>query len=40
MYEQILARYKKGYITDDQLDRYVALKVITPEQADKIRLSK
>ena len=28
MYEEIKARYEKGYIRDDQLDRYVELDVI------------
>lgn len=36
MYEQIKARYEKGYVTDDQLDRYVALGAITKEQAEEI----
>lgn len=37
MYEQIKTRYEKGYITDSQLDRYVALAVITAEQAEQIK---
>ncbi len=37
MFEIIRARYEKGYITSSQLDRYVALGVITSEQADEIR---
>lgn len=37
MYEQVKERYDKGYITDDQLDRYVALGVITAEQAAQIK---
>lgn len=37
MYEQIKTRYEKGYITDSQLDRYVALEVITAEQAEQIK---
>ena len=37
MYEQIKARYDKGYVTDAQLDRYVTLGVITSEQAAQIR---
>ncbi|MCU6788903.1 XkdX family protein, partial [Agathobaculum ammoniilyticum] len=34
MYENIKERYLKGYIRDDQLDRYVKLDVITEEQAE------
>ena len=37
MYEDILDRYRKGYITDDQLAEYVRLKVITAEQQQTIR---
>ena len=37
MYDEIKARYDKGYVTDDQLDRYVTLGVITDEQATQIR---
>lgn len=37
MYEDIKTRYEKGYIRDDQLDRYVALGVITDEQAEEIK---
>lgn len=37
MYEKIKERYDKNYIRDDQLDRYVALGVITQAQADEIR---
>lgn len=37
MYDEIKARYDKGYVTDDQLDRYVTLGVITSEQAAQIR---
>lgn len=37
MYEQIKERYDKGYVTDDQLDRYVTLGVITDDQAGQIR---
>lgn len=36
MYEDILDRYRKGYITDDQLAEYARLKVITKEQQDAI----
>ena len=32
MYNDILDRYRKGYVTDTQLAQYVALNVITPEQ--------
>ena len=37
MYEQIKTRYEKGYVTDEQLSRYVALEVITAEQAEAIK---
>ena len=37
MYEQIKERYEKGYITDEQLARYVTLGVITDEQAEEIK---
>lgn len=40
MYERIKDRYAKYYITKAQLDRYVALGVITKEQADEIRESR
>lgn len=30
-------RYDKGYVTDDQLDRYVALGVLTETQAEEIK---
>lgn len=33
-YERIAERYGKGFVTDEQLLRYVALGVITAEQAD------
>lgn len=36
MYEQIKERFYKGYITGSQLERYVALNVITQEQFDNI----
>lgn len=36
MYNDILDRYRKGYITDYQLAEYVRLKVITKEQQDTI----
>lgn len=34
---EIKARYEAGYITNDQLDRYVALGAITAEQAAELR---
>lgn len=37
MFEQIKERYNKGYITEEQLDRYVSLNIITEEQASEIR---
>lgn len=37
MYEKIKERYLKYYITDEQLDRYIALNCITTEQALTIR---
>lgn len=40
MFERIKARYVKNYVTDEQLDRYVALGVISEEQAEEIRASK
>ena len=40
MYERLLERYLKGYITDAQLNRYVALKQITEEEAEMIRMEK
>ena len=40
MYERIKTRYLKNYVTDAQLDRYVALGVITQLQAEEIRASK
>lgn len=36
-FEQIKDRYIKGFITDQQLQKYVDLEVITQEQADEIR---
>ena len=36
MFKKIKERYEKHYIRDDQLARYVELKVITQEQADEI----
>lgn len=40
MYEHVLQRYQKGYVREDQLERYVALGVLTREQAQTIRASK
>ena len=40
MYENIKARYEKGYIRDDQLARYVALGVITRVQADGLQAAR
>ncbi len=40
MYETIKERYQKGYVTDDQLLRYLQLKVITEEQYNDILASK
>lgn len=40
MYEEIRERYRKGYIRDDQLDRYVALNVITEAQAAELKMEK
>lgn len=37
MFESIKARYEKGWIRPDQLERYVALGVITAEQAAGIK---
>lgn len=36
MYEDILDRYRKRYITDDQLAEYVRLNIITAEQQQTI----
>lgn len=36
MFEKIRERYNKRYIRIDQLKRYVALSVITPEQYEEI----
>lgn len=40
MVEKLKERYLKHYIRDDQLDRYVALGVITQEQAEEIKMVK
>ncbi len=37
MYEKLKDRYLKYYITDAQLARYVALGVLTGEQAEELR---
>lgn len=39
-YDKISERYLKNYIRDDQLDRFVALGVITAAQAEEIRNTK
>ena len=36
-FEQLKDRYSKGFITGQQLQKYVDLAVITQEQADEIR---
>lgn len=36
MFENIKARYERGWIRDDQLQRYVSLGVITQAHADEI----
>ena len=36
MFESIKTRYERGWIRDDQLQRYVDLGVITQAQADEI----
>lgn len=36
MYKDILERYRNGYITDEQLERYVKLNIITAEQQQTI----
>lgn len=35
-YEKIKRRYDKGYVTIDQLRRYVELGAITPEEFEEI----
>ena len=40
MYDKIKERYKKYYVTENQLDRYVTLGVITQAQAKEIRESR
>lgn len=39
-FEQIKERYLQGMVTEAQLDTYVRLGVITPEQAQEIRDAK
>lgn len=36
MYEKIKKRYDKGYVTREQLHRYVELEAITPEEYEEI----
>lgn len=36
MYEKILERYRKGYVTDEQLEEYTRLGAITEEQRQTI----
>lgn len=38
--QAILERYKKQYVTDEQLLRYLALNVITQEEYDEIYQTK
>lgn len=40
MYEKIADRYRKNYVRDDQLERYVELGVITQAQADSLKKEK
>lgn len=40
MLDKLRERYLKNYIRDDQLDRYVALSVITAEQAEALKTEK
>lgn len=37
MYEKIKNRYEKGYVTKEQLNRYISLGVLTEQQAEKIK---
>lgn len=39
-YDRLLDRYLKGYITESQLDRYVALNQLTEEEAEMMRAEK
>lgn len=40
IYDRLLGRYLKGYITESQLDRYVKLGQLTEEEAEKMRMEK
>lgn len=40
MFDKLMERYLKGYITDSQLDRYVTLGQLTVDEAEQIRLEK
>lgn len=40
MKEKILTRYLKGWVTEEQLERYAALGAITEEEAAEIRAAK
>lgn len=40
MYERIKERYLKGWVTDEQLQRYVELGAITQVQAEEIKALK
>ncbi len=40
MFEKLKDRYNRYYITDPQLDRYVALGVLTAAQAEEIKASR
>jgi len=39
-YEKIRERYLKNYITDEQLQRFVELGIITQEQCDELYAEK
>lgn len=39
MFDRLKDRYKRHYIRDDQLERYVALGVITEQEAEDIRMA-
>lgn len=38
--EQILDRYLKNYVTDEQLDKYLSVGAITKEEFEIIKASK
>lgn len=40
MYEKLKERYEKFYITESQLDKYVALGVITQAESASIRAAR